>query len=395
VTTGLRSDAGPLRVLLVDDDQFDRLAVRRCLKALGSAVSIDEAATAANTLERLGHARYDIVLLDYYIPGVNGLSLIHDIRAAEPDLPVVIFTGRGDEEVAVEIMKAGAADYLPKASLTAERLASSLRHAMEISRSEAAQRRATSERESLLALERKARGEAEHAIRARDEMLGIVAHDLRNPVNTIVMAAATMLELPLDEEHRARTLGIIQRAAMTMDKLIRDLLDVTSIESGTLAIKPSRVHIDALLDETLEQFEPQARNRDISITCDVESGLPPAIGDRDRLTQVLSNIIGNALKFTPVHGYIALRARRTGDFAEISIEDSGAGIPPENVIRVFDRFWQADRTSASGAGLGMAIAKGIVEAHGGSIWVESVVGRGTTFRFTVPCAPRRQARDER
>ncbi|HEY9517550.1 MAG TPA: hybrid sensor histidine kinase/response regulator [Gemmatimonadaceae bacterium] len=382
-----QSDA-PLRILVVDDDQYDRLAVRRYLKECGAAVAVDEAVTHVATIERLRQATYDCVLLDYYIPGVDGLALLHEIHDTAPDIPIVIFTGRGDEEIAVELMKAGAVDYLPKASLTAERLASSLRHAMESSRSAAEQQRAREERERLLALEREARDEAERAIRARDEMLGIVAHDLRNPVNTIVMATSTMLELPLDEESRSRTLGIIQRSALTMDKLIRDLLDVTRIESGSFAIKRGKIHIGALLDETREQFAPQALANEVTLTCDIAPGLPPAIGDRDRLTQVLSNIIGNALKFTPARGHVELRAHPSEGFVRISVEDSGPGINTDHLPRIFDRFWQADRTSNSGTGLGMTIAKGIVEAHGGRIWVESVVGRGATFHFTVPAVPK-------
>lgn len=394
MTTQPRYQEGPLRLLVVDDDEYDRLAVRRCLREPGVAVVVNEAATAAETLEFIREAHYDCVLLDYYIPEVDGLSLLHDIRAAAPDVPIVIFTGRGDEEVAVEIMKAGAVDYLPKASLTAERIASSLRHAMELSRSAAARRHAEAERERLLVRERASRAEAERAIRARDEMLGVVAHDLRNPVNTIMMAAGTMLELPMDEEQRSRTLRIIQRAALTMDGLIRDLLDVTSLELGSISIKRGNVAVDELLDEALELFEPQARPHDIAMSCDVAPGLPPADGDHGRLTQVLSNIIGNALKFTPGRGSIALRAHSTNGFIEISVEDSGPGIPPDEVARVFDRFWKGDQTSNNGAGLGMTIAKGIVEAHGGRIWVDSVVGRGTTFRFIVPCATGEPANDE-
>jgi DNA-binding NtrC family response regulator len=135
----------PLRILLVDDDDFDRLAVRRCLQQCPVSVEMDEAVTAAETLERIDASAYDCVLLDYYLPGVAGLSLLHAVRAAVPDIPVVMLTGRGDEEVAVELMKAGAADYLPKAALTAERLATSLRHAVELARAAAAQRRAEHE----------------------------------------------------------------------------------------------------------------------------------------------------------------------------------------------------------------------------------------------------------
>jgi PAS domain S-box-containing protein len=258
-----------------------------------------------------------------------------------------------------------------------------------------ARKEAEVERERLLALERRARAEAERASKARDELLAVVAHDLRNPVHTIVMSVATLLELPLDEEQRARQLGVIQRAVQGMDRLIRDLLDVTRIDAGTFAIRQARVHARALLDETLELFEAQADARGVALACEVAPDVPPMLGDRDRLAQVLSNLIGNALKFTPTGGRVRLTARRAGDDVEVSVEDSGAGIAAESLPHVFDRFWQADRRARGGAGLGLAIVKGIVEAHGGRIRVESVVGQGTTFAFTVQSSAPRRARAER
>ena len=240
--------------------------------------------------------------------------------------------------------------------------------------------------EEAVARAEAARAQADHAARMRDEVLSIVAHDLRNPLNTILMSASTMLELPLREEQRARQMAIVHRAATGMDRLIRDLLDVSRIESGSFAIRPLRVHVEALLDETMELFEAQAQPRGVALSCDVEHELPPARGDRDRLAQVLWNLIGNALRFTPAGGRIAVRATRVEDALQVSVEDSGSGIAPENLPHIFDRFWQADHASRASAGLGLTICKGIVEAHGGRIWVESEQGRGTTFHFTVPVA---------
>jgi PAS domain S-box-containing protein len=247
-------------------------------------------------------------------------------------------------------------------------------------------KRAEAERERLLELERDARSAAERASRLRDDVLAVVAHDLRNPVHTIILSAGVLREIPLDEAQRQQRLSVIQRTAKGMEHLIRDLLDATRIESGTFDVRRARVHVRALLDETLEQFEAQARECDVILSCDAAAEMPPALGDRDRLEQVLSNLIGNALKFTPRGGRIAVIARTTDDddVIEISIGDTGAGIPADHLEHVFDRFWQADRQGRAGAGLGLSIVKGIVEAHGGSIRVASIVGQGTTFAFTVP-----------
>jgi PAS domain S-box-containing protein len=265
-------------------------------------------------------------------------------------------------------------------------------------------KRAEAERERLLEREREAREAAERASRIRDEVLAVVAHDLRNPVHTIILSTGMLREIPLDEAQRQHRLGVIQRTAKGMEHLIRDLLDATRIESGTFAVRQARVHVRALLDETLELFEAPARERRIMLRCEVAENVPPALGDRDRLEQALSNLIGNALKFTPSGGEVRMSARAvTGDGVEITradvaanpdgasirirVTDTGCGIPSEQLVHVFDRFWQADRQGRAGAGLGLSIVKGIVDAHGGDIRVESVVGEGTTFSFTIPVAP--------
>ena len=257
-------------------------------------------------------------------------------------------------------------------------------------------RRAEAEREALLEREREAREVAERASRIRDEVLAVVAHDLRNPVHTIILSAGMLREIPLEEAQRQHRLGIIQRTAKGMEHLIRDLLDATRIESGTFAVRQARVHVRALLDETLELFEAPARERRIMLRCEVDDDVPPVLGDRDRLEQALSNLLGNALKFTPAGGQVRLSARVVaGGAVEIDVADTGSGIPGDQLAHVFDRFWQADRQGRAGAGLGLSIVKGIVEAHGGEIRVESVVGDGTTFSLTVPVAPPSRADSSR
>jgi PAS domain S-box-containing protein len=264
-------------------------------------------------------------------------------------------------------------------------------------------RRAEAERERLLASERATRQAAERASRIRDEVMAVVAHDLRNPVHTIILSVGTLCDIPLDEAQRQQVLSVIQRTAKGMEHLIRDLLDAARIESGTFAVQQARVHVRTLLDETLELLEVAAREQRVRLHCHVDDDVAPLLGDRDRLEQVLSNLIGNALKFTPAGGDVRLSARvvrddardashpdsagaRDGGTVEIRIADTGSGIPADHLAHVFDRFWQADRKGRAGAGLGLSIVKGIVEAHGGKIRVESEVGEGTTFSFTVPIA---------
>jgi signal transduction histidine kinase len=179
---------------------------------------------------------------------------------------------------------------------------------------------------------------------------------------------------------------MIGHATEVMKRLISNLLDSARLEAGRFAVELAPVDIGALLGEMLEMIAPQARVHAITVTSEVPADVPLVIADRARLAQVLSNLLANALKFTSAGSSVSVRVRWLDGVVQISVEDSGAGIPAADLPRVFDRYWRADPTSQTGAGLGLAICKGIVEAHSGRIWVESTVGRGTTFHFTVPCA---------
>jgi len=223
--------------------------------------------------------------------------------------------------------------------------------------------------------------QAQRAIRGRDELLAIVSHDLRNPINVMSLAVST-LEQP-DAAPRAQTVPRMKRALKRMEHLIDDLLDVARVDAGTLTVELSPLPIGPVLDELHEQWRPLCAEKDIALGKDYA---PEALGvvqlDRHRVLQVLSNLIGNAIKFTPAGGSVRIGADLLGPWVKVSVADTGPGIAPENLPHVFDRFWQNERRT-DGLGLGLAIAQGIVLAHGGSIHVESTLGAGTTFWFTL------------
>jgi PAS domain S-box-containing protein len=225
---------------------------------------------------------------------------------------------------------------------------------------------------------------AEQATRARDQMLGIVAHDLRNPLGTIVMASGLLEEVLGAEAPSRRHLAIMRRAADRMNRLIGDLLDVKRLENGRLAVERHPAPLSDLLNDAFESLRGIAQTAKIELVLDAPADLPIVLADANRVQQVLSNLIGNSIKFTPAGGRITLRGERALGGARISVADTGAGMPPEQLPKVFEQFWQGSRTDKRGIGLGLAIAKGIVEAHDGTIWVESMLGVGTTFFFTLP-----------
>ena len=232
---------------------------------------------------------------------------------------------------------------------------------------------------------------AQHATRLRDEVLGIVSHDLRNPLSAISMCAASLTDLP---EHaaaeRARELAeTIEASAEWMQRMIQDLLDVGSIEAGRLSLERHAEDLFVLVHQAIALFARAAAQRSVQVGADLPEDLPRVFADRERVLQVLGNLIGNAVKCVGAGGQVTVRARAREGAVEIAVTDTGPGIPADELPRIFDRFWHSRRSaSVRGTGLGLAIARGIVEAHAGQLRVESTVGIGTTFSFTLPVAAR-------
>jgi len=227
---------------------------------------------------------------------------------------------------------------------------------------------------------------AQQALRAREEVLAIVSHDLRNPLNAVVLAASLlkMSDLSDDDAEQVETIAL---SAKRMSRLIEDLLDVTRLEGGKrLPIQPARVEVGSMLDEAYELCKAQAAASEVTLQARKAEGVPDVYADRHRILQVLSNLIGNAMKFTPKGGVISFAGEpRTSDVL-FTVSDTGPGIEKKHLSDIFSPYWQAKRAERLGAGLGLPIAKGIVEAHGGAIWVESEPGKGTRFFFTLPVA---------
>ncbi|HET7189434.1 MAG TPA: ATP-binding protein [Gemmatimonadaceae bacterium] len=232
--------------------------------------------------------------------------------------------------------------------------------------------------------------EAQRATRARDDVLAIVSHDLRNPINTIQMSTSFLLDVLAEPDAKnvpvIPQLQVMQRATRRANALIQDLLDVSRIDAGTLAVATTALEASMLIRDAVLELAPLVEGKKLVLEHEWSGPDLLVAVDRSRIGQIFSNLVGNAIKFTKAGGTVRIEGRRRGDAAEFDVVDSGAGIPPEHVPHLFDRFWQASQTSRSGAGLGLFIVKGIVAAHGGSITVESTVGEGTRFRFSIPSA---------
>jgi PAS domain S-box-containing protein len=236
----------------------------------------------------------------------------------------------------------------------------------------------------------------QHALQIRDEVLGVISHDLRSPLHTIRMSVATLRDTL--RERRTEPLkwfDIINRSVDRMNAMIENLLDASKIEAGSFSVARAEQDLRALIQQAVELFRPMAAQNSLELRCHIEGDLSRPWVDSDQILRVLSNLLGNAIKFSSQNGVIVLSAERTGDEVRVSVKDDGPGIDPEDLPHVFDRYWQARSGDRRGAGLGLPIARAIVEAHGGHTWAESRRGEGSTFTFTLPLGSPGEGRAEK
>jgi PAS domain S-box-containing protein len=229
---------------------------------------------------------------------------------------------------------------------------------------------------------------ARQANQARDEVLGVVSHDLRNPISAIAMCARVLETAPpADEAKRRELLATIRESTESVNHMIEDLLDVANIERGRLSLELHDEEPAQLVLRAMHMFDVEAKEHGIELDIRLATNLPLIVADGSRVVQALGNLVRNAIKFTPSAGRITIGAEEAGASVRFAVSDTGRGISEDSQRRIFQRYWQSsDGARARGSGLGLSIAQGIVEAHHGTIWVESEVGKGSTFAFTIPRA---------
>lgn len=366
-----------IRMLNIEDSEFDHELILRSLKkgGLGDVYSL-RVDTALKLREALSQGKWNVVISDYNVPGIDPMEALSIVREVSHDLPFIVVSGLVGEESVADMMKAGVEDFVIKSRL--ERLAPVVKRSL----------REVEVRDQ----EAKSRSIAKKAFEAKEQMLAIVYHDIKNPLAAIQLDAQ-MLELLSHKNPSEEVMSDLQiqakRILRTVDRLkvlVTDLLEqnipqIGSDSEPSFTIRKTVHNPIQLLNEVLDSFRPLIQEKNISIKKSVLQRKMAGFYDKDRIYQVLSNLLGNALKFTPASGEISIGLEETESGDNIfTISDSGPGVATADLPKIFEKYW----TGGSGNGLGLFICKSIIESHGGTIEVNSVPGKGATFEFKIP-----------
>jgi sigma-B regulation protein RsbU (phosphoserine phosphatase) len=362
-----------VKVLLIEDNPgYSRLIQEILAEAKGSPFELECAGRLATGLACLAQGRIDVVLLDLGLPDSQGLSTLVKVQAEASTVPVVVLTGLDDETLAVDAVQEGAQDYLVKGQVDSSLLRHSILYAIERKRAEEKARQL----ETLKELDQ-----------VRSQLLANVSHELRTPLTTIKGYSTMLLDYDrrLGHDEKQGYLSAIDRATDRMTELVDHLLDMSRLDAGLLKLDKRLTNITALLQTTIA--EARLRTPGHKIVLNLPGTVLKLNSDGRRIRQVVDNLIENATKYSKAGSTVTVEAKSQDSELVISVADKGIGIPRENLESVFDRMFNLEHRLAQepgGLGLGLALCKGLVEAHGGRIWVESKLRKGSVFRLALP-----------
>ena len=356
-------------VLVIDDEEAMRDSCRQVLAREGYRV--ETAADGESGLRKVREVRPDLVLVDLKMPRIDGMEMLEEITALDPTTVAVVITGYATVESAVEAMKCGAYDFLPK-PFTPEELRIVAKRGLE-------HRRLTLEMEAL-------RKENE---RMRENFVTVVTHELRAPLVAVEQYLEVMLN-GMTGSVTAKQREILEHSRKRVEwllTLVNEWLSMSRIQRGKIVERLESVDMRDLLEESVDLVKPQADDMNIDIKIEVPQGFPAIEGDKDALSHVFMNLVSNAVKYNHEEGSVRVRAVDKEDSVAVEVEDTGVGIPEGRLPFIFDEFFRVKTEEGrriTGTGLGLTIVKRIVEAHCGNVKVKSAVGEGTTFTVLLP-----------
>jgi len=358
-----------ISVLLIEDDEGDAELIREIAAETNDPrLVIENVARLSSAIERLGRERFDVVLSDLGLPDSNGIETFIKLHALYPDVPVILLTGLRDEDLAARAVRSGAQDYVVKGQIGGKSLRRAIRYSIE-------RQKMLSELGSKLT-------EIRRLERERKNILSMFAHDIKN----VIVPSVGFLTRLLSGKTRnlQEDLGAIRDGLTTAEYLLTNFIEFSRFETKDYTPKRAPVDLEAVMARQLEVSRIRAGEKQITVSSEFsEEPFPEVMADQAMLERVIANLLDNAIKYTNPGGTITVKVATMDRGVLLQIRDTGIGIADEHIPYIFDAFYRATGVG-KGSGLGLSIARTIIEAHGGELWVESRSGEGSTFRFTLP-----------
>lgn len=373
-----------LKILVIDFNQQNIINIKDALSDGSYEVSFVQ--REEQLLKKIDEEEFSVFLLSYNLPGSNGIEILSELRYKDLSGPVIIMADRGDEEFSTQAMREGAYDYVIRDKGFETGLPLVIVNAMNAFRAKKERERLQKEVAAKKVELEAANKKLQELDKIKSSFVANVAHEFRTPLTIIKGNVDMVLKGGLGkvEASQKEMLDGAIRVANRLSRLVNDLLDISKIESGKMQLKKETLNVNKIIEENISVFRKMMQDRKQVLKQDLANDMPDIKGDMDKVTQVFVNLLSNAIKYSPDNGNITIKTVNLETEIMVEVSDTGEGIAPESLDKVFDKFTRVTAEKKEGTGLGLPIAKDIVVLHKGRMWVKSELGKGSQFYFTLP-----------